>query len=399
MVVEMRNDTVRLAWLTASLFIAYLAVATALPVIPIYVSHGLHFSNSLGGLAVGISFLSTILTRGYAGKFADTYGAKKCVWRGFACYGVASLLCLVSTWHGLHPWVAYALLIVGRLLLGLGESQALVGINLWGIGLLGPSHSGRVMAWVGAGMYGAFAVGSVLGVGVYQHTGIVVVMTLGVILPLIGWLISIPIPAAKPTRSKSNAQPPFVKIVGQVFKPGAVVCLQGIGFAVIGAFCSLYFMQQHWGYAGTGLTFFGCGFVISRLLFGSLPDRIGGIKVALLSIIVEAIGQYMLWLAPNLYFGLAGALLTGLGCSMIFPSMGIVVVKEIPAHIRGSALGAFSAFQDLAYGISAPITGIVADHYGYGSVFAIGGVAATVGVVLIIRMALVRRQQEVSQSA
>ena len=53
------------------------------------------------------------------------------------------------------------------------------------------------------------------------------------------------------------------------------VSLAQLGFAAIGAFFALYFLHRHWSYAGLGLTAFGVGFVLIRVRFGHLPDRIG----------------------------------------------------------------------------------------------------------------------------
>ncbi len=163
-----------------------------------------------------------------------------------------------------------------------------------------------------------------------------------------------------------------------------------IGFAAIGAFFTLYFHDRGWGYAGLGLTAFGGGFVLVRVLFGHLPDRIGGLQVAAMSLAVEAIGQFLIWNANDPVLALVGAFLTGLGCSMIFPAMGREVVRLVEPHLRGTALGGFSAFQDLAYGLTGPLAGLLADKAGYGSVFLAGTITAVVGLLIALSLRRMR---------
>jgi MFS family permease len=175
---------------------------------------------------------------------------------------------------------------------------------------------------------------------------------------------------------------PLRRILGRIWIAGATVFLQGVGFAALGAFFSLYFLRQGWPYAGLGLSCFGIGFVAVRLICGHLPDRIGGTKVAVVSLAIEAAGQFGLWLAPGPAPALLGALLTGVGCSMVFPAMGSQVVKSTPPQLRGVAVGSFAAFQDLAYGATGPLAGGLADRFGYPVVFLVGGLAATLGLVM-----------------
>jgi MFS family permease len=371
----------RVIVLTGILFLTYLAVAMSLPATSVHVVQGLGLSNAAGGLAVGIAFLSTILTRAAAGARSDRRGGKLCMQQGLIVYAAAGLICVAASWSMLPPAAAYAVLILGRLLLGLGESLAMVGMVSWAIGLMGQARSGKVLSLVGMGMYGAFAAGGPLGLALLDRIGFGGLMAVCAVLPLMGLVAIQAIPAVAP---QAGRREPLRRILGRIWRPGAAVGLQGVGFAALGAFFSLYALSRGWPHAGLGLTGFGIGFVLVRVCCGHLPDKIGGTRVAMVSLIVEACGQYLLWLAPGPEMALAGALLTGLGCSMVFPAMGSEVVKQVPPQLRGTAIGGFAAFQDLAYGATGPLVGVLADYTGYATVFLIGGLAATLGLWMAV---------------
>ena len=390
---QANRDLHRVVWLTLALFLSYLCVAMSLPVTSVYVTTQLGFGNALAGLAVGVAFASTIATRGMAGRMADHRGSKTCMIQGLGVYTFAGLVCAAASWRGLSSPAAYGVLVAGRLLLGLGESIATVGLIAWALGLMGPQRSGRVFALVGIGLYGAFAVGGPIGIALFDHSGFAGVMIACALVPLVGLAMVLPVAAVAPQAGK---RAPFWQIIGRIWEPGLVVGLQGVGFAAIGAFMPLLFLHRGWSHAGLGLTCFGGAFVLVRILFGHLPDRLGAIPVALVSMAVEAVGQYLLWTASNPATALAGAFLTGLGCSLIFPAMAMEVARPIPVHLRGTAAGGFAAFQDLAYGLTGPATGLLADRFGTGVVFLVGGLAASLGLAMVV--AIARKDQETGAS-
>lgn len=370
----------RMLLLTATLFISYLCVAIPLPIVPVFVTERLGLSNVWAGLGVGIAFLATILTRGYAGVLSDGRGAKLAVARGLGFYIAGALTSAVAGLLAQSPVTAFVVLLAGRLLLGLGESLAGVGVIAWGVALVGPPRSARVLALIGAAMYGALAVGGPVGLILFDRFGFAGAMATSALLPCLGLLA---IWRMVGTAAHPGAERPSLwSVVGQIWWHGAVVGLQGIGFAAIGAFFVLYFLDQNWAHAGLGLTAFGGGFVLVRLTLGHLPDRIGGLPVAIGSLAIEAVGQALIWSAPGPLLALVGAFLTGLGCSMVFPAMGREVVYLVPPHLRATALGGYAAFQDIAYGLTGPVAGFIADRAGYGSVFLIGTAAAIIGLLI-----------------
>lgn len=375
-------DQRRFWLLIGTLFVAYACVAMPLATVSVFVATRLGLGSGWAGLAVGVAFLSTILTRGPAGVLADSRGSKIALMRGLGFYAAGALASLIPALLIASPWAAYATLIIGRLLIGLGESLVGVGVISWGVSILGPQRAGRVMAMTGAAIYGALAIGGPLGLVLFNLFGFEVAMAASAVLPLAALVVVAPLTGPRP--HPAGQRPSLSAVLGKIWLPGSIVGLQGIGFAAIGAFFVLHFLQQGWSYSGLGLAAFGGGFVLMRFTCGHLPDRIGGLPVATGSLAVEVVGQLTIWLAHDPVTALVGAFLTGLGCSMIFPAMGREVVHLVEPRLRGTALGGFSAFQDLAYGVTGPVAGLIAARAGYGSVFAFGAAAAAAGLAVAL---------------
>ena len=126
-----------------------------------------------------------------------------------------------------------------------------------------------------------------------------------------------------------------------------------------------------------------------RLIFGHLPDRIGGARAALVCVLFEAAGQALIWLAPLPALALLGAAVTGLGYSLIYPGFGVEAVRHAPSQSRGLAMGAYTAFLDLALRVANPVLGLVASGAGLAGVYLVSTLvvlcAAGIAVQLLTR--------------
>ena len=281
------------------------------------------------------------------------------------------------------PATSLGVLLIGRVLLGCGESLIITGALSWGISLVGPQNAGKVMAWVGIAMYAAYSAGAPLGTLIYGSHGFAGIAIGTILIPLLALAVVAP---ARPVAVSSARRLPFYKVLGTVWVPGLGLLLCSVGLGVITTFVALLFAAKNWGSASLAFTAFGIAFIGARLLFAHLPDQIGGAKVALVCVLIEAAGQLLIWQADHVLMAYAGAALTGFGFSLAFPGFGVEAVRRSPPQSRGAAMGAFVAFLDISLGITGPAAGAIASANGVSTVYLAG--AAAVALAAVVAMVL-----------
>jgi MFS family permease len=215
-------------------------------------------------------------------------------------------------------------------------------------------------------MFAALAIGAPIGMALYQRYGLQTAMIACIVAPRAAGVVAFfEVPYTRPAGERL----PFYRVLGQIWREGLGLMLQGVGLAGLTAFASLYFAARSRGHAVLVMTAFGVGFIFVRMILGSLPDRMSGYRVAMWSLLIEVGGQAMIWGAPQEAVALAGALVTGLGCALVFLALGVEALKRVLPANRGSAMG---AFLDIAYGVSGPVAGLIAGQFGYAAVYLFG---------------------------
>src|SRR6266436_4306296 len=150
-------------------FIAYLVIGLAMPVLPLHVHLDLGLSTFVVGLVSGGQFAASFFSRMWAGHHADKKGPKHAVVTGLLIAVASGLLYLLSLRFAAS--VSVGILLLGRAVLGVAESFIVTGALSWGLALLGPQNTGKVMSWVGTSLYAAFAVGAPAGTALYTGYG------------------------------------------------------------------------------------------------------------------------------------------------------------------------------------------------------------------------------------
>lgn len=366
----------------------YLPIGMLLAVLPLQVHDGLGYGTLVVGFTIGVQSLVTLATRQFAGSLCDTKGAKHVVLLGGAATFAGSLVYLVACVGTAAAGLSLAAILIARVILGVGESLLMTGSLAWAVGTLGVRHTGKVMVWVGIAMYGAVAAGAPLGLWLLTLTtvggGFAAVAAGAIVWSLFAVLIGLLI---EPIAPHGGERLSFIKVAARIAPFGAGLALATLAFGAIAAFAALDFQAKGWPGAGFALAGFGVAYIATRVICGHWPDRFGGARVAFCSLIAEALGQILLWLAPTPTIAFAGAIMSGAGFALVFPSFGIEAVHRVPAASRGSALGAYAAFFDLGFALAGPATGLVAGVLGYPAVFAAGAASAALAVIPALQAA------------
>ncbi|MGF6241834.1 MULTISPECIES: MFS transporter [Paraburkholderia] len=366
---------------SAVAFLGFLAVGLPLPVLSLYVHERLGFGTLVVGGVIGLQSLATLLTRQYAGRLSDTRGPKLTSLVGLLFASLAGLFYLLAAVLVQHPGESLALLCLGRLLLGLAESLFITALAAWSIGRVGSEYAGRAMAWSGIAMYAALAVGAPLGLAIYRAAGFGAVAACAVLAPLLGAAAASTWQAFAVERIAQRTS--FLRVLRMIWVPGLGMALASSGVGTISAFLPLRYSMAAWPHAGFALAAFGAAYIVMRLVLGGLPDRLGGYQTGLASLFAETIGLGLIGWASDPLIALAGATITGLGYSLVFPSLGVEAMRRVPGENRGLAIGAYLACFDLGLAIAGPGAGAVARSYGIPSAFAAATATALSALLLI----------------
>lgn len=365
-----------------SVFGVYLTIGIALGVLPAFVQNNLGFDSIIVGLVIGLQSLATLITRAYSGKMTDTKGAKNSKMLGVILAIIAGIAYIAAILLQADVFWALGFLLVARIIHGVGESFLVTGALTWGIGLVGPSSSGKVMTWNGIAMYAGIAIGAPLSIWLSKDYSILPAFVLIALLPLVSWLSTSKLPSIPV--DKEHIRTPFYKVIGQISGQGLSLAFSSMAFGCIASFISLFFTEKNWGDASLAFMTFGMCYVLTRIFFASFPDKYGGFRIASISLLIEVIGQVLIWTSASKTMAIVGCGLTGVGFSLVFPALGVMAIQKVKPQMRGTALGAYVAFVDLSLGLAGPIAGLVAGWLNYQSVYLFGGLSCILSIIILL---------------
>ncbi len=366
------------------LFFCHLGIGATLAVLPFYVKDVLGGSDVEVGTVIAAIALAVVVTRPIAGRLADRIGYKVLMLTGAALCAVAG---------GAYAWMSSVDATTGlRLLHGVGEGCVFTAGATWLVALAPAARRGKIIGLYGVSMWSGVTLGALAGAVVMQMAGFGMVWMLCALTPLVGLLLILlkKEPARVAAGRKSALFP------ASAFAPGFTLALASMGYAALASFVSLYMAGQGIDNGILAFNVFGFAYVGSRLFLGHWPDQLGPQRVALWSAVVEALGLGILVFASSLPMAVAGGLAMGLGLSLLYPSLALIVVRNTDPSQHGAALGTFTSFWDLGIAVGGVAAGFIASRFGYSMIYAAMLIAALMSALGVLWIGLPGRVHPVS---
>lgn len=386
----------------SSTLMCFLAIGAVLPVLPRYVTEELGAGDVAVGVVIGAFAISALVGRPIGGRLADRHGRKAIHSIGMAICVVAGLL--------LYLPLGVAGLVFARLVVGLGDGWVFTAGVTWIVDLAPEQRRGQAIGLFGLAIWGGLTFGALLGEAAYALGGYGAVWGFAALSPLLGLLLGTLVPegvaheqrvreeladaelgsstASAPASASASVPQPSGGlerwIPREALRPGIALALANLGYGTMAGFVVLLLDQRGVGHGATVFTVFAGSVVLTRLVLGRLPDLIGARRSALGAGLVQGFGLAAVGAAQTLPAALAAAALMGMGMSLLFPSLALLVVAKVDEQRRGAAMGAFTAFFDIGVGIGAPFAGLVASLSGgdYPPAFYVGACLCVSGALL-----------------
>jgi MFS family permease len=357
-------------------FCGLVAVGSVLPVLPRYVHGPLDSGDLAVGVVIGAYAVTGLLLRPIAGRIADTRGRKPTVLVGAVLVALSGLLYL--------PSLGLAGLIFARLLLGAGEGAVYTAGSAWIVDLAPEQRRGQVLGLYGLAVWGGLGVGPLVGEVLLDIGSYTTVWIFAAVLPMLGALFALA--ARDPFVPRRQAEP-HPLIAPEAVGPGFAIALASMGYAAIATFIVLHLEARGIGHGATVFAAFAAMLVLTRLVFGHLPDRVGAAPVAIVATLGEAVGLALIAVAETLPVALLGGLVMGAAFSLLNPALMLIALGRVSQQARGATMGTYTAFFDAGVGIGAPLAGLVAALAGYEAAFFFAA-AVCVGASLIVLIRL-----------
>jgi MFS family permease len=357
--------------LAAATTLYFVGMGASNPLMPKFVVDELGGSEATAGLVMGSFAVAALATRSLFGRLGARRGSRLLMLIGCGLSTVGMLLLTITE--------GVPMAIGSRLIVGAAQAAVMTGATTLAIDMAPDSRRGEAASYILVAFHMGLGLGPIMGETIRDNFSYDAAWVVLALTSAAGGLVAFTLPR----RGGDRDAPPTPWIHPAGIAPGMVAGFAIVAFVAFSTFIPLYADEIGLKQVGAVFTVSSIAIAVARIGFGRVPDILGPIRAATLSIVLTIIGTIIVvaWAAPAGVF-FAAAIMAG-GMSMQTPSMIPVAVLGVPAHERSSALATFTMFMDVAVALTGPMVGLIAGGMGYRVAFSTTIVTSLIALVLV----------------
>ena len=350
------------------------------------------------GLALVGAGIGSVLAMPFTARLVRRFGTGRVVVGGAVLVGAA--------WIGVGATTSVAVALAFFVLVG-------AGFGIWDVAMNVAGHSAEERdrrSWMPR-LHAAFSGGAVLGAGLAAlavraemtpllQFALVAIGSVVVVAVCVPRFLPVPEPPAERSGERSRTRSGSLWRVPAVLVIGLVVVGTTLGEGAANDWLALALVDTRGAsqsLAALAFAGFNAAMLVGRLVGGGAIDRFGRTAVVRVCGATAAVGVLLLCLVPSLPVALLGALLWGLGLSVVFPAGMSAAGEAVP----GRGAEAIAVVATIGYGgflLGPPLLGFLAQAWGLDRALLV--VAALAALVALLAGALRdRRPAEVVRTA
>jgi MFS family permease len=319
------------------------------------------------GLVIGVFAVAALAGRLVAGRSTDRRGRRWTLRAGLLV--AVSAGCVFALPLGVGGLVA------ARLLHGFSEALVYTAASAYVLDRTPEDRRPQALALLGAGIWGGYSVGPLLG-ALLDIRQVAVVVACSALLAL---LLTTRLVETTHTGRRSTGFRGFLP--RGVTVPGISLGLGNLGYAVIVGFLVVHLDDQ--GARGAvALTCFSVAVLTGRLVAVPLAARVGILRTTPYGLVCMAAGLLVIGSTGDIVVAGTAAAVVGIGYCLPFPALATLVASRVSPNERGAALAALTGFYDVFVALGSVAAGLLAGRAGTGAVFVFGaaGVLAAAAI-------------------
>ena len=362
--------TLPFALVTFATLFYFTALGTLLPTLPRHIADDLGGGGFAIGLSVGIFSVGAAVLRPWAGRLGDRKG------RRILVVGGSLIVAASVASYGLAHSVP--VLIVLRILTGVGEAAVFVGAATAVQDLAPPHRRGEAASYFSVALYAGLALGPTLGERVARSHGYQAAWFCSAGLAVIAALFGLSTPVGE-----TSQHVPQTILNRAALRPGVVLFLGLVPFAGFSAFMAIYGDQVGIHDVGPVFATYAGVVLVIRLFGARLPDQLGWRVASAVALAAASIAGLLFAAWASVIGVYIATVALSVGQSLLFPALFSAVVNDAPDEQRSHAVGTFSVFFDLSGGLAAPALGLVVSLWNERGAFFVAALVAASGFLAL----------------